>query len=193
MRINNRKDILLLLLYSPGVQGNYNEPIVGRTRLMKLLFLFKKEALSHFQRGTDINDDNFYKFFPWDFGPFSTEVYDDLMFFTLRGFIESSDSEDEALPESAAEWAEWMSKSGIQPDDENYNEYEEETFRLTDKGEAFTKPMYDTLSNSQKRLLVDFKKKLTSAPLRAILRYLYDKYPDTTERSKIKSEILHRF
>ena len=193
MKINNRKDILLLLLYSPGVQGNYNEPIVGRTRLMKLLFLFKKEALSHFQRGTDINDDNFYKFFPWDFGPFSTEVYDDLIFFTLQGFIDSSESEDEALPESASEWAEWMSTSGIQPDDENYNEYEEETFRLTNKGVLFTKPMYDFLSDSQKRLLKEFKKKLASAPLRAILRYVYDKYPDTTERSKIKSEILHRF
>ena len=50
-KLNNRKDILLLLLYSPGKTGKFNEPIVGKTRLIKMLFLFKKEALSHFSRG----------------------------------------------------------------------------------------------------------------------------------------------
>ena len=40
--INNRKDILLLLLYSPGVTEKYNEPIKGRTRILKMLFIFFK-------------------------------------------------------------------------------------------------------------------------------------------------------
>ena len=65
--LNNRKDILLLLLYSPGKTGNPNEPIVGRTRLIKMLFLFKKEALAHFAHGTEISDENFYEFFCVEF------------------------------------------------------------------------------------------------------------------------------
>ena len=42
--INNRKDILLLLLYSPGVTEQINEPIKGRTRILKILFIFKKRC-----------------------------------------------------------------------------------------------------------------------------------------------------
>jgi len=47
-RITNRRDILLLLLYSPGVSSQVNERIAGRTRLVKMLFLFKKELLGQF-------------------------------------------------------------------------------------------------------------------------------------------------
>ena len=73
-RIDNRRDIMLLLLYSPGVQNETNEPIVGRTRLVKMLFLFKTEALKHFRSGTALNESEFYQFFPWNFGPFSSQA-----------------------------------------------------------------------------------------------------------------------
>jgi hypothetical protein len=36
------KHILLLLLYSPGNSDHPNEPLVGRTRIIKMLFLFDK-------------------------------------------------------------------------------------------------------------------------------------------------------
>jgi uncharacterized protein len=189
-RINNRRDILLLLLYSPGKTAQVNEPIVGRTRLVKLLFLFKKEALPHFQRGTDINEENFYQFFAWNFGPFSTQVYDDITFFVLRGFIESSAVEEEPLPESAAEWDEWQSQSGTKQTPDEFTAYEEEKFLLTDRGLKFTRAMYDVLSPSQRQLLQEFKARLGQAPLRAILKYVYTTYPETTDKSQIKGEVL---
>jgi hypothetical protein len=188
-KINNRRDILLILLYSPGQTDQINEPIVGRTRLLKMMFLFREEVLEHFRKGTEVNEQNFYEFFPWDFGPFSSQVYDDLTFFILRGFVESDQSEEEALPESAAEWDEWLSESGAK-DTESQGTYEEESFRLTKKGLDFTKSLYDTLAVAQKQLLVEFKKRLAPVPLRAILQYVYKTYPDTTEKSKIKGEIL---
>jgi hypothetical protein len=55
-KINNRRDVLLLLLYSPGKRGAINEPIVGRTRLVKMLFLFSKEGLPQYRKGTEINE-----------------------------------------------------------------------------------------------------------------------------------------
>lgn len=109
--IDNRKDVLLLLLYSPGRTDSPNEPIDGRTRLTKMLFLFKEEAFKAFRAGTSINEENFYQFFPWNFGPFSRDVYDDLTFFELRGFIEKGESEEETLPEAAAEWDRWLNLS----------------------------------------------------------------------------------
>lgn len=188
-KIDNRKDILLLLLYSSGTGESYNEPIAGRTRLVKMLFLFKKEVLSHFRRGTDIDEDNFYKFFAWNFGPFSRDVYDDLTFFILRGFIESSTSEDESLPEAAAEWGEWVKSSGAEQISDEIQEYQEEEFSLTQKGEAFVSSLYETLSKSQKQLLKEFKRRTSSAPLRAILRYVYSEYPELTDRSQIKEKL----
>ena len=69
-KINNRRDILCSR-FTHGITGLINEPIVGRTRLVKMLFLFRREVLQHFSRGTEITDENFYEFFSWNFGPFS--------------------------------------------------------------------------------------------------------------------------
>jgi len=191
--IDNRRDILLLLLYSPGLHDQVNEPIVGRTRLVKMLFLFKAEALQHFRVGTKINEDNFYEFFAWNFGPFSTQVYDDLTFFTLRGFIEGEDSSEDALPESAAEWQRWLTSSTVDEDDIEFVSYEEQQYRLTDKGIKFSASLYASLSHAQTRLLKQFKERLNRTPLRAILRYVYENYPDQIERSQIKEQVLgHR-
>jgi uncharacterized protein YwgA len=189
-RITNRKDILLLLLYSPGKGDAINEPISGRTRLVKMLFLFKKELLPRFSHASDINEDNFYQFFAWDFGPFSGQVYDDLTFFTLRGFIETSASDEESLPESAAEWEKWLQESGSSLAHDEVDVYEEERFTLTSDGVEFTRPYYEALGESQRQLLREFKRKLASAPLRAILQYVYSNYEEMTERSKIRDKIL---
>jgi len=188
-KLSNRKDILLLLLYSSGKTGKLNEPIVGKTRLVKMLFLFKRELLPQFEKGTDISDENFYEFFPWNFGPFSSQVYDDLIFFKLTGFIESSSASQESLPESEEEWDKWLDESGTDQTSDIFESYEEETFRLTDKGVNFTKTIYDELSQSQRSSLTHFKKRLSRAPLRAILRYVYKTYPEQTKNSTIVEEI----
>lgn len=186
-QITSRRDILLLLLYTPGRDGMPNDPISGRTRLVKMLFLFKQEVLPEFRHGTEISEKNFYEFFPWDFGPFSSQVYDDVAFFQLRGFIESSTANEESVPEAVAEWDMWRESTEIQYE---VDVYEEETFRLSARGVAFAKPMFDQLSGSQRRLIIDFKKKLGDAPLRAILRYVYRTYPDQAEKSKIAADVL---
>lgn len=181
----------MLLLYSPGATGKYNEPITGRTRLTKLLFLFKEEALPHFRSGTEITDSNFYEFFPWKFGPFSSQAYDDITFFVLRDFVETSVSEDESLPESAEEWERWLEEAeGRFPSE--VSEYQEEVFKLTEKGALFAKELYDTLSSTQKELLRTFKSRISAAPLRALLKYVYRSYPKMTDESIIADDVLGR-
>ena len=193
--INNRKDILLLLLYSPGRSGRTCELISGRTRLVKMLFLFRHEALNHFRKGTEITEENFYDFFPWDFGPFSPQAYDDLVFFILRGFVETSDSDDPALPESAEEWEHWLDSGAEEWDSgETIIEYTEEQFALTQEGRLWVEThLWPLLSRAQKQLLQEFKARLVRAPLRAILRYVYDKYPSMVRVSKIRERILGEY
>lgn len=190
-KINNKKDILLLLLYSDGVTEQFNEPIKGKTRLVKMLFIFYKEALTHFKTGTEINDENFYNFFPWFFGPFSQQIYDDVNFFYLRGFIDLKYIESDNLNISfeEANYYSALTELPIEQDIERESFIEQEIC-LTDKGLKFTESLYHSLSESQKSLLKRFKRKFNSTPLKAILRYVYQTYPETTESSIIKENIL---
>lgn len=190
-RIDNPKDILLLLIYSPGKNEESNEPIVGRTRLVKMLFLFKEEVLSHFKKGTSITEDNFYEFFAWNFGPFSRQVYDDVTFFILRDFVKSSLINKERIMESVEEeksWRELWENEGDAYDDSD--DYFEEEFTLTEKGRSFVVGLYNSLSEQQQILLREFKKKTSNAPLRAILKYTYERYPEMTSNSIIKENIV---
>ena len=189
-KIDNRKDVLLLMLYSPGRGESPNEPVAGRTRLTKMLYLFKKEALKDFRKGTKINEENFYEFFPWNFGPFSRDVYDDLTFFELRGFVQKDAAEVETYPEAAAEWDKWLDLSRSDSDDDMLSEYDEAEFSLTPKGLDFAESLYQSLSVDQKNILKSFKSKLIGSPLRAILQYVYSTYPESTAKSQIKEQVL---
>ncbi|HEX4141620.1 MAG TPA: hypothetical protein VHY09_14825, partial [Candidatus Methylacidiphilales bacterium] len=124
---------------------------------MKMLFMFREEVLPHFSRGTEITGDNFYEFFPWDFGPFSSQVYDDLSFFILRGFVKNSLSQEEATLEAAAEWQKWVAGGPSDEANEAVSEFQEEEFTLAERGVSFTKKLYDQLTDNQKRLLLEFK------------------------------------
>ncbi len=193
--INNRKDILLLLLYSPGKGDSFNEPISGRTRLMKMLFIFQHEVWPVFKKNIEINSDDIYQFIPWLFGPFSREVYDDITFFMLRDFIESSPSQEILIEEalSEQEWEEDASGINFMLGTEKCGEYQEEEFKLTKKGEDYTSELYKTLSKSQCKLLKEFKNRTSTTPLRAILQYVYKKYPEHKKKSTIKEKVLHEF
>jgi len=185
-KISNKKDILLLLLYSPGGSDLVNEPIVGRTRIIKMMYIFKKEILKEFKKGTKISEEDFYNFFPWNYGPFSDEIYGDLDFFVLHDFIEIKTPEyQEILKESIEEFIEY---NELNQDDV---EYIEEEFVLTSKGQEWTKNnLYTSLNENQKKILTMFKDKVNSTPLQVILKYVYSKYPEMTKKSLIKNEII---
>jgi len=112
------------------------------------------------------------------------------MFFALRGFVESSAASQESLPESEEEWQKWLDESGTSEVREQIDTYEEETFVLTHTGVAFTKQIYESLSQPQQQLLKQFKSRLAAAPLRAILRYVYKTYPEEIANSTIKDAVL---
>ena len=75
----NGKDLLLAFLYSPGVSPQNNEPIVGRTKLTKMMFLFEKQIYPRFFE--DTIQIELPVFEPYYFGPFSKQLFEDLSFF----------------------------------------------------------------------------------------------------------------
>jgi len=77
----NRTDMLLLLLYAPGPSGHRCEPIRGKTRLQKEVFLTQKNL-------REAGIFTYYPFRPYKLGPYSNELYDDIEWMEYEGVVE---------------------------------------------------------------------------------------------------------
>ena len=84
-KVVSSKDFLMLLLYAKGHKKQF-EPIRGRTRIMKMVFLFDKEVRKKFNLDKVIPNNVLPDFTPYDYGPFSSKVFDDLEFLVELGF-----------------------------------------------------------------------------------------------------------
>lgn len=189
-QVTSSKDFLMLLLYAKGHKGKQCEPIRGRTRLMKMIFLFDKEIRRKFNLSKVISRNAFPSFEAYDFGPFSAQVFSDLEFLIELGFVRVIPATGEDIfPEEAMEYDYWQASSGFEGDHVG-PEYEED-FSLTALGKQFVEEgEAGELSPEQQSALNEFKSRCTGTSLRSLLRYVYTKYPKTTTESKIRNEIL---
>ena len=182
-------DIIMLLLYSPGYTENYNEPISGRKKITKILFLFEKELAKKFKLDKITGEEDIFNFKAWNYGPMSSTIFKDIDFLKNIGFIKTTDNISSNLTiEEVQEYNYYSEKYN----DDTDAEFQTETYQLSDKGLNFIKDKqkYDKLSNNQKLCLKEFKKQFNKAPLRDILKYVYTTYPDYTEKSLIKDKVL---
>ncbi|MDF2591365.1 MAG: hypothetical protein K0S75_831 [Clostridia bacterium] len=185
------KDLLLTLLFLPGINNEYNEPIDGRTRITKMFYLFDKEIVQYFN---NFNIINMPEFFAYNYGPFSKELLDDIGFFSAIGFVNEKTLEQ---PMSESEAAEYCFDKY---DDIGYGEESEScekenplevSYYLTEKGIEYVKEnVINNFSEDQIELLTKFKSKINALPLDAIIEYVYKKYPESAEKSKIKDKYL---
>jgi uncharacterized protein YwgA len=187
--INNCKDILMLLLYAKGQKGQPYEPIVGKTRLMKMVFLFDEEIRRSFNLNKVVPDSALPEFEAYNYGPYSAEVYSDLEFLVELGMIEVTSLDDtERLPEEIAEYEYWQATSNA---DEDEGVQTQEQFSLTALGRKFVeKKLLTALNKEQVSALDEFKRRCTAADLRTLLNYVYSKYPKMADRSKIRDKVL---
>lgn len=81
----HRKLLPLALMYACD-----GEPIEGRTRLQKLVFLMQKRLE---EAGEDPLQTDDYEFIPYDYGPFSKELYDDIDKTMARGMVEGREED----------------------------------------------------------------------------------------------------
>ena len=191
-KITNSKDLIMLLLFVAGPSGELCEPIEGQTRLMKMIFLFKKELARRFNLDKIIDDTAYPEFEAYDYGPYSASVYSDLEFLVNLNFVEVILSgEPEILEEERQEFEYW---SATKNDDEDLDmQYLGRQFRLTELGRKFVeKELVEKKGVTPEQLKVfgDFKKRCCEASLRSLLRYVYTRYEDMTEKSKVKREVL---
>ena len=182
------KDLIMLLLYAKGHTGKVREPIRGRTRLVKMIFLFKKELAKQFRKGLKISDSDLPKFGAHHFGPFSPVIYQDLEFLVDNGFARARPTGERPSADEAAEYQYWQMSSAGEEDDAPLVEDE---YSLTDLGASFVEDgEAGPLSKEQQDTLDKFKARCTGASLHQLLKYVYTKYPETTTKSKIVNDIL---
>lgn len=191
MKLTGKK-FLLLILYTPTKNGKdapANVPITGRTRLMKMSFLFDKEVREDFIKDKTFSEVALPEFFPWKYGPFSRDLLNDLEFLVNQQYIAVAIARSVPNPEELAEYEYWVD------DLEEYEgrEYQEEEFSLTpDAGIPKAQEIWSLLSANQRHLLIQFKALINQAPLDRILEYVYKKYKDQgyADKSLIREKYL---
>jgi len=151
----SKEELLTLLLYSSGATGVIGEPVVGRIRLMKLLFLAAmdpeiQKTLSEVP-----------KFEPYKYGPFDMEVFDAVEALVELGIIERSGGDD------------------LDEDVEVSDDVQ--SFRLTEKGLSVVAKLQSELPEGIRRRIRNVKAIYNRMPLVELLHFVYSRYPKYVE------------
>jgi hypothetical protein len=186
------KDLLLTVLYLPTKQGNINEPIVGRTRLTKMFFLFERELQKAF---FDFNIENMPEFFAYNYGPFSKDLVDDLLFFITIGYISEEISNKKITENEIDEYTGDITIDYYVPESNEIsssNMPHESIYKLTEKGINYVeKNILSKYTHEQKQLLSTFKAKANELSLDELLNYVYNKYPEMAEKSLVRERYIN--
>lgn len=182
-KVDNRKDLLLLLLFAPGLSGEEGEPVDGRTRLMKLLYLLQAD----YQIEQVLNLRNSYTFQTYHYGPFSKDVYDDIVFLENVGLIKTS-STGLASPVDQDEGEKVVADISIGETNEDVGVvFEEERFGLTETGIRFVKQeLIPNVPGDVYSAIRELKGKFAGVPLTSLLRYVYSRHPEFAEKTRLE-------
>lgn len=181
--IRNKTELVLALLYAGEQAAGRSLPVVGITRLEKLLFLAKVEEAFL----SSVPEDQDFHFIPFRMGPWTQEVYDETDFLESIGLIDKNERGKASVEDEAHnnELFSDMILDKYQNAQFGGNEATE-TFQLTNDGRKKATELWGRLSEEEKRSLVGLMKKFNNMNLRQFLRYVYQKHPEYTEASEIK-------
>ncbi len=182
------KEVLLVLLSQPGASDQENEPVVGKTRLQKLLFLaaqhLKGEVAARFEA--------------YSYGPFEEEIEPDLEFLASEGLVEWEGRGPE-IPqigdesERGARILDWVrSRAETKP-------RPTESYRLTQLGLEWVRRFFASdafgSADAKKRLAEEcqrLKEQFGRVPLDDLVDFVYAEFPEFTRQSKIRHEVAER-
>ncbi len=167
-------DVIVLIL---GARGGSDSPgrLEGVTRLEKLVFLLERETPVR-SWVTEVADFRSHKF-----GPFSAKIYKALETLAAYDMLE-----DSALVSDNDE-DRWETFNILVDD---LDPYTTRTFQLTERGMRYYRALIALLPAEAEEILTDFKERFATLPLRQLVRYVYERYPEFTDKSEIRDQIL---
>jgi predicted DNA binding CopG/RHH family protein len=166
------KDLMVLLLHSPGRRGE--EAIRGMTRLQKLLFVVEQKLAA-------TNS----PFYAYKFGPFTEDVHDAVEALRLAGFLNGGSSVKGAVPSFAEMMATAEQRSGPREADVP------EQFALTSVGHEAAERLrhssraYEHLFNYISGLREEWDTRRVSD----LVDRVYETWPEYAAKSVIKDEV----
>jgi len=173
--IKLRAEFIPMILYVKGRTSRIGEGIRGITRFIKLLFLLDKET----DLGKMVNV--FYEFVPYKIGPFEPAIYQDLQVLEMAGIVKKQ-TYSYKLP------------ANEQQIDEGFNHNNVATlYTLTDKGMNYAKALINWADKKDPEIALTLRRYKTyyaQAPLKKLLEYIYQKYPEYTTESEIIKTII---
>lgn len=167
-------DVVVLVLGAPGgpwEQGHLD----GVTRLEKLIFLLERETPAR-EWLTDLADFRSHRF-----GPFSSRIYQAVNKLVAAGLVEDS------AQKSSSEAESWEASNLI---GDGSRPYTNRSFTLTPVGREYYAALLRDLPTDAEPTLERFKNKFGALPLRQLVRYVYQRYPEFTDKSEIRDDIL---
>jgi uncharacterized protein YwgA len=175
LSVDNRKDMLLLLLAASD-----GEPIVGITRLLKYVFLLQHGRKWDSRYGFAEP----YDFGAYYFGPFDSEIYDDVALLENVGLVKSVSTDQ---PEAGAERGEFelqaLESGTSDPEVAPWEDDVVKQYSLTEKGKKFVQGFHldsDALTDLQ-----EIKGRWNHRSLTELLRWLYKEYPDYATETRL--------
>jgi hypothetical protein len=161
---------------SPVKKQIYLTAVRGITRIMKLLFLLGKEGK------LEKTNPAYYQFVPYKIGPFAVQVYEDMKLLMELGFVERQHFDREGLPV-------------IYTDDTKIDEgfrFNDVTtiYYLTDIGNKYAEKLAKSLKTKESDKISKIKAKYAPLSLKALLSYIYQRYPEYTVKSEVLEQIL---
>jgi uncharacterized protein YwgA len=175
--VENGVDVILALLYIGGKRKAINEEIEGNTRLEKLIFLIEQETILK-KYLTNFNYE------PYNFGPYSSEVFDAIEALINAGLVNSSRS-------SSVEYLDEVDRYQIeyQSGDDGENSKNTIIYSLTSEGIKVASALLNSLTPQERNEITMIKTRYNSIGLKQLLQYVYRKYPKYTTESVIKDHI----
>jgi hypothetical protein len=168
-------DAVVLVVGAPGgpFEPGYLE---GITRLEKLVFLLERETPAG-RWLTEAPDFKSHKF-----GPFSKQIYQAADSLAAYGLLEDSARQSEST-EDQWEAVNVVGMADVDP-------YTTRTFKLTPRGRQYYDVLISELPPDAEGVLQKFKDRFAGLPLRQLVRYVYERYPEFTDKSEIRDQIL---
>ena len=171
-------DVIVLLLGAPG--GSESPGYLrGITRLEKLVFLLERETPVERWLTEAV------EFRSHRFGPFSSKIYKAVGLLAKAEMLELSAVRTEGRGEERWE--------DINVVGEDADPYTERTFRLTERGIRYYRALLGELepvAPDAEAILRAFKDRYAVLPLTQLVRYVYKAYPEFTDKSEIREQVL---
>ncbi|WP_315636988.1 MULTISPECIES: hypothetical protein [Microbacterium] len=172
-------DAVVLLLGADGGGRERAGEIRGITRLEKLVFLLERET----EAGKLLTEDPQFK--AYNFGPFSQKVYQAVDKLVAAGLLTDSKRLSRSSEDS------WESASLLGVDDVQ-TDFSTRDFKLTEVGREYYDALTSELPNSVVKEAGELRSRFSGWRLRDLVRYVYERYDQFTEKSLIRDDILGR-